>query len=173
MSKVDINWKGLTPLNAPAPPMLVKAIGYKGYARYVSFRWTPYGDETEYSDGRTSGTGNWQPFLAYIQHPAISPFLEEYDLGSSESEAKHALIFDQVELEVFIAPVKEGEKFLAQQWPLQPLIRMSKEELVTKISIVRNNIQQIRDIEVIPQRIKNQYALIEDMQKWLDKYLKN
>ena len=175
MSKVGTDWKGLTSLNAPVPPMLAKAIGYKGYARFVSVQWTPYGDEAEYSDGQKSSTGNWQAFLAYIQHPAVSPFLEDYDLGSSESEAKHALILDQVKLAVFIAPVKDAEKFLGEQWPQQPLIRMAKEELVAKISIVRKNIEQPRytDIETIQQRIKDQYAVIEDIQKWLDKQLKN
>jgi hypothetical protein len=70
----------LAPLNIPVPPMLAKAIGYKGEARFVSLQWTPYGDEADYSDGRLSGTGNWQAFLAYIQHPAVSPFLKEYAL---------------------------------------------------------------------------------------------
>ncbi len=60
--------------------MLAKAIGYSGDARYVAFNWTPFGDEAEYFDGRRSATGNWQAFLAYIQHPAVSPLLESYDL---------------------------------------------------------------------------------------------
>jgi hypothetical protein len=56
--------KDLTPIQVPVPPMLAKAIGYKGEARFVSFQWTPNGDEAEYSDGRRSATGNWQAFLA-------------------------------------------------------------------------------------------------------------
>jgi hypothetical protein len=117
---------------------------------------------------------NYVPIDTYIQHPAISSFLEDYDLGSSENEAKHALILDQVKPEVFIAPVKDAEKFLGEQWPQQPLIRMSKEELVAKISIVQKNIKQPRyDIGEIQRRIKDQFAVIEDIQKWLDKHLKN
>jgi hypothetical protein len=108
--------------------MLAKAIGYHGEGRFVSFHWTPYGDEADYSDGRISATGNWQAFLAYIQHPAVSPFLKEYDLGSSDSEAKHTLILDRDKLEIMIAPVKEARKFLEAQWPPQPTIRMSKED---------------------------------------------
>jgi hypothetical protein len=57
---------GFTPLNVPVPPMLTKAIGYRGEARFVSFQWTPYGDETDYSDGRVQATGNWQAFLEAI-----------------------------------------------------------------------------------------------------------
>src|ERR687896_2600038 len=102
--------KGLTPLPAPVPPILAQAIGYTGDARYVAFNWTPYGDEAEYFDGRSSATGNWQAFLAYIQHPAVSPHLNDYDFGSSESEAKHALILDRENTAVYVAPVKEAEK---------------------------------------------------------------
>jgi hypothetical protein len=41
MSKLVKALKGMTPLQAPVPPMLAKAIGYKGDARFVSFQWTP------------------------------------------------------------------------------------------------------------------------------------
>jgi hypothetical protein len=47
----------LTTPNVPVPPMLARAIGYTGEARFVSFQWTPAGDETDYSDGRVSATG--------------------------------------------------------------------------------------------------------------------
>jgi hypothetical protein len=115
MHKVIKGIDRTTPLNVPVPPMLSKAMGYTGEARFVSFQWTLYGDESDYSDGRLSGTGNWQTFLAYIQHPAVSPYLEEYDLGSSDSEARHALILDRDKLEMMIAPVKEARMFLSEQ----------------------------------------------------------
>jgi hypothetical protein len=166
---------GLTPLHVPVPPMLAKAIGYTERARFVSFQWTPYGDEAEYSDGRMSATGNWQAFLAYIQHPAVSPSLDAYDLGSSETEANHALILDQAILEMFIVPVKEAEKFLIRQWPPVPPTHMIQEESVPKISIAVKHGKQPRyvDVEEIQRRIKEQFALIEAMQQWLDKQLKN
>jgi hypothetical protein len=167
--------QGLTPLEIPVPPMLSKAIGYKGEARYVSFQWTPYGDEADYSDGRLSGTGNWQAFLAYIRHPAVSPFLKEYDLGSSDSEAKHAIILDRNKLKIMIAPVKEAQAFLSAQLPPQPPIRMSKEEYLAMVSQALKSVKQPNKIEIeeVQRRIEEQYALIEDMQQWLDKYLKN
>jgi hypothetical protein len=173
MSNAVKELKGLTPLKAPVPPMLAKASGYTGNTRYIAFKWTPYGDEAEYFDGRMSATGNWQAFLAYIQHPAVSPLLKEYDLGSSDSEAKHALILDQAILEIFVATVKEAEKFLTKQWPPQPPMR--QEEYLAKISIALKNIQPPSDIDIeeIQRRIDEQYALIEEMQQWLDKQLKN
>jgi hypothetical protein len=175
MSKSVKAVNGLTPLQVPVPPMLAKAIGYSGEARYVAFNWTPYGDEAEYFDGRRSATGNWQAFLAYIQHPAVSPLLEAYDLGSSETEAKHCLVLDREKVELMIAPVKEARVFLAEQWPPEPPLRMSHEEYVAKISEALKQVKQPDDIDIeeVQRRIDAQFALIEAMQRWLDKYLKN
>src|SRR5918998_3376160 len=140
--------KGLTALPAPVPPILAKAIGYTGEARYVAFNWTPYGDEAEYFDGRRSATGNWQAFLAYIQHPAVSPLLQDYDLGSSDSEARHALVLDRKKLEIFIAPVKEAQAFVSAQWPPQAPIRMSKEDYQAMVSQALKNVKQPDEIEI-------------------------
>ena len=166
---------GLTPLNVPVPPMLGTAIGYKGDARYVSFNWTPYGDEAEYFDGRRSATGNWQAFLAYVQHPAVSPLLEDYDFGSSESEAKYSLILDREKLELLVAPVKEAHVFLTEQWPPEPPLRMSQGEYLQQISEALKSVKHPDDIDIeaIQRRIDEQYALIDQMQHWLDHYLKN
>ncbi len=155
--------------------MLAKAIGYTGDARYVAFNWTPYGDEAEYFDGRRSATGNWQAFLAYVQHPAISPLLEGYDMGSSESEATHCLILDREKIELLIGPVKEARVFLTEQWPPEPPLRMSQEEYLAKVSEALRNVKPLDaiDIEEVQRRIDEQYALIEQMENWLDRYLKN
>jgi hypothetical protein len=175
MSKLVKHSKGLTPLNVPVPPVLATAIGYTGEARYVAFQWTPYGDEAEYFDGRRSSTGNWQAFLAYIQHPAVSPLLEDYDLGGSESEARHALILDREKLEVLVAPVKEAHVFLTEQWPPEPPLRMSQKEYLAKLSEALKSVKHPDDIDIeeVQRRIDEQYALIEKMQQWLDKQLKN
>ena len=111
----------------------------------------------------------------YIQHPAVSPYLTGYDLGSSDNEAKHALILDREKLEVLIAPVKAAEAFLAKQWPPEPPIRMSQEEYLATISEALKNIKPPRDIDIneVQRRIDEQYALIEEMQQWLDTCLKN
>jgi hypothetical protein len=166
---------GLTPLNVPVPPMLARAIGYTGEARFVSFQWTPYGDETDYSDGRVRATGNWQAFLAYIQHPAISPHLGDYDFGSSDTEAHHALILDQVKQAVYVAPVKEAEKFLSEQWPTKPSVTMSQRKYTALLMKALKNVKPPTDVDIaeIQQRIERQYALVAELQLWLDKHLKN
>jgi hypothetical protein len=165
----------LTPLQVPVPPMLAKTIGYTGEARFVAFNWTPYGDEAEYFDGRRSATGNWQAFLAYIQHPAVSPLLEGYDFGSSESEAKHCLILDREKVELFIAPMKEAHAFLTEQWPPELPVRMNLKEELAQLSEALKNVKPPDDVDIeeIQRRIDAQYTLIEEMQRWLDNQLKN
>jgi hypothetical protein len=175
MSKVVNKFKGITPLQAPVPPMLATAMGYNGDARYVAFHWTPYGDEADYSDGRISATGEWQAFLAYVRHPAVSPHFRGYDLGSSDSEAKHALILDREQQAIYIAPVKEAQTFLPEQWPPEPPLRMSREEYLAVISKALKQVKQPDDIDIekIQRQMKEQYARIAELQRWLDTYLKN
>jgi hypothetical protein len=172
MNKGGKELKGLTLLNAPVPPMLAKIFGYYGDARYVAFNWTPYGNEVEYSDGQIHTSKDAVGFLHYINHPAVSPLLEEYELGNSETEAEHALILDTERQEVYIAPVREVETFLSGQWPPHPM-RMGQEEHVPKIAIAVKGRGQPRDIEEIRRRIAEQSELNTTMLQWLDKQLKN
>jgi hypothetical protein len=133
------------------------------------------GDEALYNDGRLSATGNWEAFITYVRHPAVSPLLQDYDLGSSNSEAKHAIILDQEKHEVFIAPVKAVQTFLTKQWPPEPSLLMSQEEELAQLSEMLRNVKQPDDVDIeeIQRRIDEQYALTEQMQNWLDQYLKN
>jgi hypothetical protein len=166
----------LTPLNIPVPPMLAKAIGYTGDAWFVSFHWTPFGDEAEYSDGRVTATGNWQAFLAYIQHPAIYPYLQDYDLGSSDSEAKQALLLDHEDSALYVAPMKEAGDFLShQKWPTQQLVGMNQEEYAAFVTKALKNVKPPKEVSIkeIERRIEEQYALVLALQQWLDKQLKN
>jgi hypothetical protein len=96
-------------------------------------------------------------------------------VGSSDSEATHCLILDREKLELLIAPVKEARAFLTEQWPPEPPLRMSQTEYLAKISKALKQVKQPEDIDIeeIQRRIDKQYALIEEMQLWLDKYLKN
>jgi len=166
--------EGLTLLKAPVPPMLEKAIGYHGEARFVSFHWTPGGGEADYDDGQRAGTGEWQGYLAYVQHPTVHLLLAQYDLGSSDSEAQHTLILDRQERKLYVASVKDARTFLAQQWPELKPVHMTKEEY---FAIVTETIKNVKfkepDIEEIQKRIEEQYALVEALQNWLNKFLPN
>jgi hypothetical protein len=96
-------------------------------------------------------------------------------LGSSESEARHALILDREKLEVLIAPVKEAPVFLTEQWPPEPPLRMSQQEYLAKLSEAQKSVKRTDDIDIeeVQRRIDEQYAVIEKMQQWLDQQLKN
>jgi hypothetical protein len=177
--KTTYAFTGLTSLAAPVPPMLEQAIGYTGEARLVSFYWIPGGDETYYDDGQRAGTGNWQGYLAYVQHPAIHPLLAPYDLGSSDREGTHSLILDRTERTLYVAPRRDAQRFLAQQWPKTEPVHMTPKEwkewteiLTTAMKHAQRQQGQI-DPEDIQRRIEEQYALVEALQEWLDRHLPN
>jgi hypothetical protein len=69
-------------------------------------------------------------------------------LGSSDSEAKHTLILDQEQQALFVAPVKEAQKFLSEQWPKEPPIRMSKEEYSALVMKALKNIKPPQDVSM-------------------------
>jgi len=71
--------------------------------------------------------------------------------------------------------VKEAQVFLTEQWRPEPPLRMSQKEYLAKLSEALKSVRKSDevDIEEIQRRINEQYALIESMQQWLDRYLKN
>src|SRR5512143_2300555 len=81
-------------MGIPVPHMLEAALGYAGDSRYVAFWWEPAGDELGWDDGRSStvGAANWYAWLMFVQHPSVEPYLLPYELGSSDTEALHALV---------------------------------------------------------------------------------
>jgi hypothetical protein len=172
MSKVVKEFTSLTPLKAPVPPMLATAMGYTGEARFVAFHWQRQVDEVEFFDGRRRATAHWYPFFVYIQHPAVRPHLRGYDVGiSSDREATHALILDRESLELFIAAVNVAEAFLTKQRRSWPPSRMNREEYLAKISEALQQVEQ--SDEAMNRQIQEHSALIEEMRRWLDRYLKN
>ena len=107
-------------LPIPFPKTLEAAFGLEGDARYFSAHWLPGGDELWLSDGRSGYTADsWSAYLTFIDHATVAPVIEAngLDLGSSDSEAKHALVFDRQERAVHAATTAEAEAFLLQQWP--------------------------------------------------------
>jgi hypothetical protein len=102
--------------------MLEDAMGYSRFgedeARFVTFFWSPFGDEAYFDDGRTSGTGDWQGFLAYIEHPSVGPALgaSRFQLGSSEEVNTHRLLLDRLERKLYLVEDRAGCLVLARQW---------------------------------------------------------
>jgi hypothetical protein len=135
--------------------MLEQAIGYTSEARFVSFYWIPGGDEVYYDDGQRAGTGNWQGYVAYVDHPAIHPLLAAYDLGSSDAEGTHSLILDRTERTLYVAQRREAQRFLAQQWPKTEPVHMTPKEWKAWTETLKSTMQCVRhsrgaiDVEAI------------------------
>jgi hypothetical protein len=157
----------------PVPPMLEEAIGYTGPARFVAFSWTPYGDEAEYTDGRYAGTGHWDGFLAYIQHPTIAPKLRPFDFGSSEAEATHTLLLDRDQRILYIAPAEKTDGLLRTQWPEPTPVRMTKaalEKATREARAKSHHAAQTITPDAIMERLRQHHAVLREMQTWLDQH---
>jgi hypothetical protein len=102
----------------PAPPELEEAVGYQGNGQLFALYWQPCGDEAVYDDGRSSGTGNWDGFLALVDHPAVRPHLGElrHALGSSDQDATHWLLLDRKQRRLFVLDEGQAARLLGEQW---------------------------------------------------------
>src|SRR5437764_11147421 len=110
-------------LYTPVPPMLAEALGYTGQVFdhpldpcWVGFYWESSLDKAMYDDGRTSGTGEYTGYQAFVGHPKVAVHLRHFDFGSNEMPPSHYLIFDRAEHRLYELPVQLAQQFLQQQW---------------------------------------------------------
>ncbi len=160
-----------TALSIPVPPdpLLEQALGYNGQARFFAAWWEPCGDEAMVSDGRTTATGEWQGFLAYVQHPIIYPTLYRVDLGSSETEAKAWLVIDRQERKAWIAKPQDARAFLSGQWPQGEQV-LHVESLDQLLALVIDRFQQIETVTVqdVMHWMKNTQKAVAALTAWLN-----
>jgi hypothetical protein len=101
------------------------------------------------------------------------------DLGSSDAEGTHSLILDRTERTLYVAPRRDAQRFLAQQWPKTEPVHMTPKEWKEWTEILTSTMQHVQrrqatiDPEDIRRRIEEQYALVEALQEWLDRHLPN
>jgi hypothetical protein len=124
--------EGLIPLPIPLPPFVEGALGYGGEARYLAIWWKADADEAIWSDGRTTTDGWWQGFLAYVQHPRVEPYLEPYDLVSSEEPAAYYLLLDLVDRQAYIGTARQVTRFLRDYTP-RPDLTPEQGEMLTQV----------------------------------------
>jgi hypothetical protein len=119
----------IVPLTYPVPPqpLLEKAFSFTGDARYFALFWEPYGDEAMLTDGRTTCTTFSQPYLDYTRFLSSLGFNAR--LGDCEHVADDWLVIDRQERILLLAPAKEAQHLLAQQWPEVQALKMSPEDL--------------------------------------------
>ncbi len=160
-----------TILSIPVPPepLLEQALGYTGQARFFAAWWEPCGDEAMVSDGCTTATGEWQGFLAYVQHPIIYPALVHFDLGSSETEAQAWLVIDRQERKAWIAKPKDARAFLSQQWPQSEQV-LHIQDLDQLLELVVDRFQQMDTVTVqdIMHWMENTQKAVAALTAWLN-----
>jgi len=156
------------------PDSFEKALGYNGKMKWVAFYWTPDGDEAVYDDGFTFADGNWHGFLAFIYHPSVAPHLKGYDLGSSESTAKHWLLADLEHRAIWVGDRKEVAQFLekemARQLSLSPPVEIPLERLQEIIGKIEKQMRAIKlpSMKEIEKQIAEEAQAVEAMLKQLD-----
>jgi hypothetical protein len=130
------------------------------------------GDEAFYTDGRSSGTGTTFAFLAFRQHPAIAPILEQFNLGYSDVDAEHCLVIDCHESRASVAPIAQAEAFLRNQHPPLPeLTPYEREDLQRQfLEILAQRRQQERRIDnaEILRRMDEERCAVARMLAYLD-----
>ncbi len=166
-------------LAIPAPPMLAEAIGYPGRARYVAFYWTPCGDEIMYSDGRLSADGHWHAWLLFTRHRRVAPHISPYNLGNSDEEATHWLLFDRETCALYVGTAGEVLRALRGQYADQaPASEAQGDDIPGEITLedFRGLIDSFVEVsrpkpEEIIEAMRKQDALTEELRVWLDSKL--
>jgi hypothetical protein len=125
-------------------------MAYTSDARWAAAYWEPAGDEAEFSDGRLSGTGDWQAFLLVVEYPPNLAILEglnaRWQLGSSETPASHWLVVDRPSGAVYLAPLANVHRFLASQWPPPLHWQPTAEEIAAVVERLRQSLANMEPL---------------------------
>jgi hypothetical protein len=160
-------------LDVPVPPGLARLCGYPGDARYVGLCWQPCGDECEFDDGCTYGTGSWGPYLAYTQHRAVAPALAGFNLGSSDAEPEHLLVIDGELRKAYVADLRTGRGVLRrQERPARPARPPAGATPSDPAPLELDGWQEVTvKTDEIEARIRQQAEQLDAMIRFLDRSL--
>jgi len=150
------------------------ALGYPRGFRWVAFFWEPCGDEAMFDDGYCSTDGNPWGFLQFTHHPSVRPWLDGYDLGSSEDAATHWLLCDLESRDVFVGERAEVKDFLvnevkkyvpAERLPANSRVEISPEERGELLEKVRAEMQQVPapSVAEIQEKIRRDKEAVEKL----------
>ena len=182
-----IRAEGFILLPVPIPPMLEQVLGYPGRfhrptdqsAQYCGFYWAQGGNKVACDDGQGSSIGmiHSDAFLAFVRHRCVSPYVREYNYGSSVDSAEYYLVLDRKARKLYVAPVAAAWQFLAQQWgpPIQgePLHVADQEELLRLVKDALNldtwqETTTTGSTAQLLQAMREEQEAVQVMITWLD-----
>lgn len=162
-------------LPVPVPPeeLFERAIGYEGDADLLMLFWTPEGDEVMYDDGRAGGTGNWEPYLAFVRHPKVAPFLLGANLGSSDRYAEDVLLLRRRDRQLLVMPMPVAQAIIRDWWqegavtePGEPM-EVTPEALAQLAEALREHMASITHDE-IAYHLRKRLETTRALQEWLN-----
>lgn len=155
---------GLRELPMPVPPGLERALGYeRSGSRFLEVWWTCYGDESTWSDGVVTSSGNPWGYLAYVRHKRVAPHLVGLALGSSDEDARDHLLLDLVERKAWAGPALAVERVVVAS-ATRP--RLTPEEVVAIVQRMRD--LPLSTIQEMERRMADDSAAMETLVRELD-----
>lgn len=156
-------------INIPVPPapILERALGYGGEARWIATWWEPSGDMVMVSDGSICRTGIWEGYLTYVRHCYQ---LQRFRLGSSEEQALECLVIDRVSRKAYIAPYQATLKMLQDQWPKHEPVHLTEEQWNALIEETKAMMAEMRcpSGEEIERRLQEKATALAGLRAWLN-----
>jgi hypothetical protein len=108
--------------------------------------------------------------------PHIAPYLEPYELGSSDEPAQHWFLLDRQERVLYVGTTPDVVRFLAQHTQPAPAIT-PREDAISMEDALNMGIEELLasmreipppDPDEIRKRMEKQARLEADLKAWLD-----
>jgi hypothetical protein len=171
----------LTRIDVPVPGILPRAFGYTGDHRWLACWWEPAGDEFRtlapalrsgasagVCDGFIECDGEWAAWLEYRNHVTVFPSLAGYNLGSSDFEAEHALLFDldTTRHAAYIGRLQDVRRLLRTVYPPPEIPAAMTQDFLAAIQVtMREAMQQPIDLQAL---LTTKADLVHELKRALD-----
>lgn len=99
-------------LSIELPAWFDEALGIQHPGRWLGIYWEPELEQVCYTDGDTVSMGNAQSWQLFCTHPKVEPVLAPYELGSRDRTAKHFLLLDRENSQLYVAESSVIEDYL-------------------------------------------------------------
>ena len=97
----------------PVPPMIEEALGYTGSSRFVAFYWKPNPSDFWWCDSHGSKRSAFgDVWRVFVQHRRVHPFIEQFNLDGSGSDAERWLLLDRVKRQFLVGEASQVAAFL-------------------------------------------------------------